>query len=326
MPMMLRLLAAAAFCITSPALAQAPDAWPTKPIRWIVTFAVGGGVDISARIIAPKMAELLGQQILIDNRPGAGGAIGTEIASKAPPDGYTLLNGDTSAFSVNPWLYKRISYDPEKDFVPIGQVISTSFTLTTHISVPGTDMKSFVAAVRAGPGKYTYGSPGIGSMPHLCAERFKAMNGGLDIVHVPYRGAGPVMIDLSAGQISMSFPTPSTLLPQLQAGTVRALGVGTKTRDPAMPDVPTLDELGLTGYECYAWFGLFAPAKTPDRIVKRLNEVLNAALSDKGVIDRLAVTGLRPMPGSTPAGFAETVKADREKWGPVVKALGMQLE
>ena len=309
-----------------PGAVIAQDNWPIKPIRMVVPFAVGGGVDIMIRVLGPKMTEVLGQQIVVDNRPGAGAVIGTDLVAKAPPDGYTLLAGEFSSFGVNPWLYKKIPYDPIKDFIPIGQAVTSSFILTVHASVPATDLKTLIAAVRAAPGKYVYGSPGIGTMPHLCTERMKAMAGGLDIVHVPYRGAGPVMNDLSAGQIAMSFPTPVTALPQIQAGTIRAIGAGPLTREPALPDLPTLDEQGLKGFECYNWFGLFAPAKTPDRIVRRMNEALNVALADPTILVRLRELGLVPTPNTTQAGFAALVTSEWEKWGPIVKALGTQLE
>ncbi|MGE4045145.1 MAG: Bug family tripartite tricarboxylate transporter substrate binding protein [Acetobacteraceae bacterium] len=306
--------------------ASAQDTYPTKPIRVVVPFAVGGATDITIRVLAPKMVEVLGQQLVVDNRPGAGAVIGTDLVAKAAPDGYTLLFGEVSSMGINPWLYKNIPYDSVKDFAPIGQAISSSFILSVHVSVPATDLKSLIETVKANPGKYTYGSAGIGSMPHLCAERFKAMAGGLDIIHVPYRGAGPVMIDLSAGQISMSFPTPSTALPQIQAGTIRPIAAGPLTREPALPNVPTLDEQGIKGFECYNWFGLFAPAKTPEPIIRKLNQALNVAVKDPTVIARLKELGLQPTPGSTPDAFAALVKTEREKWGPVVKALGTQLE
>ena len=307
-------------------VARAQDAYPTKPIRLIVPFAVGGATDIIARLIGPKMTEVLGQQILVDNRPGAGAVIGTDLVAKAPPDGYTLLLGEVSSFGINPWLYRKIPYDSVRDFAPIGQVVASSFILSVHVSVPATDLQGLIELVKANPGKYTYGSAGIGSMPHVCAEMMKSMAGGLDITHVPYRGAGPVMNDLSAGQISMSFPTPGTALPQIQAGTIRPIGAGPLTRERALPNLPTLDEQGLKGFECYNWFGLFAPAKTPERIVARLNQALNAALADPGVTGRLRELGLEPTPGSTPEALRTLVGNEREKWGPVVKALGTQLE
>ncbi len=310
--------------VSGPVPAQ--DTWPVKPVRMIVPFAVGGGVDIMMRVLGPKLTEILGQQIVVDNRPGAGAVIGTDLVAKAAADGYTLLAGEVSSFGVNPWLYKKLPYDPLKDFLPIGQAVTSSFILTVHVSVPATDLKSLIETVRATPGKYVYGSPGIGTMPHLCTERLKAMAGGLDIVHVPYRGAGPVMNDLSAGQIAMSFPTPVTALPQIQAGTIRGIGAGPLTREPALPDLPTLDEQGLKGFECYNWFGFFAPAKTPERVIRRMNEALNMTLADPAILARLRELGLQPTPGSTPAGFTALVRSEWEKWGPVVKALGTQLE
>ena len=309
-----------------PGIAQAQDNYPPKPLRWIVTYAVGGGVDISARIITARMAELLGQQIIVDNRAGAGGIIGADAGAKAAPDGYTVLNADTASLGINPWLYKKLPYDPEKDFIAIGQTISTSFTLSVPVSFPATDLKTFVEAVRAAPGKYTYGSPGLGTMPHLCAERVKAAAGGLDIVHAAYRGAGPAVNDLVAAQIAMSMLVPATLKPHMEGGKLRGLGVATFVRDPALPDVPTLEEQGMKGIDCTAWFGLFAPAKTPDAIIKRLSEALNTALSDPKVVERLNTTGLRPTAGTTPASFDAMVREDRAKWGPVVKGIGLQLD
>ena len=318
--------AAIAAVLTFPAIANAQDNYPNKPIRWIVTYAVGGGVDISSRIYTAKMAELLGQQIIVDNRPGAGGVIGVEAGAKAAPDGYTVLNADTATFGINPWLYKKLPYDPDKDFSPVGQAISTSFTLSVPSAFPATDLKSFIAAVRAAPGKYSYGSPGLGTMPHLCAERVKAAAGGLDIVHVTYRGAGPAVNDLVANQIAMSMLVPATLKPHMEGGALRGLGVATPTRDPALPNEPTLGEQGMPGIDCTSWFGAFVPAKTPPAIIKRLNDALNAALSDPKVIERLTPTGLRPTAGTTPESFDQMVRADRAAWGPVVKGIGMQLE
>jgi len=322
-----RLLAGIFACaLMIPGVASAQDNYPTKPIRWIVTYAVGGGVDISARIITAKMAELLGQQIIVDNRPGAGGVIGADAGAKAAPDGYTVLNADTAAFGINPWLYKKLPYDPDKDFIPVGQAIATSFTLSVPSAFPATDLKSFVAAVRAAPGKYSYGSPGLGTMPHLCAERVKSAAGGLDIAHAAYRGAGPAVNDLVANQIAMSMLVPATLKPHLEAGALRGLGVATPARDPALPNVPTLEEQGMTGIDCTSWFGVFVPAKTPAAIVKKLSDALNAALSDPKVVERLAPTGLRPTPGTTPESFDKMVREDRAVWGPVVKGIGLQLE
>ncbi|MSO76548.1 MAG: tripartite tricarboxylate transporter substrate binding protein [Alphaproteobacteria bacterium] len=306
--------------------ARAQEAYPNKPIRLVIAFAVGGATDITARILAPKLSELLGQRVLVDNRPGAGAVIGTDLVAKSAPDGYTLLLGEVSSFGINPWIYKNIPYDSLTDFAPVGEVVTSSFVLVVHHSLPATDLASFIALMKANPGKYSYGSAGIGSMPHLCAEMLKSMAGGLDITHVPYRGAGPVMNDLSAGQISMSFPTPSTALPQIEAGTIRAIGAGPLKRERTLPNLPTLDEQGLKGFECYNFFGIVAPAKTPERIVQRLNAAINTALADSTLALRLQELGLDPTPGTSPEKLGDLIRTERAKWGPVIKALGTQLD
>lgn len=322
-----RLLASALACVLAlSGVAQAQDAYPAKPIRMVVAFAVGGATDIAARLIAPKMTEVLGQQVIVENKPGAGAVIGTDLVAKSPPDGYTILMAEVSSMGVNPTLYKKIPYDSVTDLMPIGQVISSSFILSVHVSVPANDYTGFVALMKANPGKYNYGSPGIGSMPHLCMEMLKAGAGGLDITHVPYRGAGPVMIDLAAGQISMSFPTPGTALPQIAAGTIRPIGAGPLTRERALPNLPTLDEQGLKGFECYNWFGLFAPAKTPKPVLEKLTAAMQVAVNDPGTQKRLLDLGLEPTPNRTPEALGELVKTERAKWAPVVKSLGTQLE
>lgn len=325
---MTRLIAAllAACLLLVPATARAQDAYPTKPIRMIVAFAVGGATDIAARLVAPKMTEILGQQVIVENKPGAGAVIGTDFVAKSPPDGYTLLLAEISSMAINPTLYKKIPYDSVNDLLPIGQVIASSFILSVHVSVPATDFKSFVALMKANPGKYNYGSPGIGSMPHLCMEMMKSGAGGLDITHVPYRGAGPVMIDLAAGQINMSFPTPGTALPQIAAGTIRPIGAGPRTRERALPDLPTLEEQGLPGFECYNWFGLFAPAKTPKPVIDRIAAAMQAAVNDKTVQTRLLELGLEPTPNRTPEALGTLVRTERDKWAPIIRAMGTQLE
>ena len=316
------LLAAAA--LTSSAHAQ--DKYPTKPIRLIVPFAVGGGTDIPARVLGAKMSELLGQQIIIDNRPGAGGNLGTDVAAKATPDGYTIVLGSISSMAINPGLYKKMPYDPIKDFEPIGLAALGPIALVVHKSVPATDLKSLLALLKANPGQYSYGSSGMGSILHLCGESLKMMAGGLDINHVPYRGSGPMMVDLSAGQIPMAFDGMPTVLPQLQAGTIRAIGMGTMTRARALPDLPTLDELGMKGFECYFWVTLFAPAKTPKPIIAVLVDALNKTLDDQTVLTRLRDLGFEPTPGTSPEKLAAFLKAELAKWAPVIKASGAQLD
>ena len=306
--------------------ASAQDKYPSKPIRLIVPFAVGGGTDIPARVLGAKMSELLGQQIVIDNRPGAGGNLGTDVAAKAVPDGYTIVLGSISSLAINPGLYKKMPYDPIKDFEPIGLAALGPIALVVHKSVPATDLKSLLALLKANPGQYSYGSSGMGSILHLCGESLKMMAGGLDINHVPYRGSGPMMVDLSAGQIPMAFDGMPTVLPQLQAGTIRAIGMGTMTRARALPDLPTLDDLGMKGFECYFWVPLFAPAKTPKPIIGVLVDALNRTLDDQAVLTRLRDLGFEPTPGTSPEKLAAFLKAELAKWAPVIKASGAQLD
>lgn len=324
---MLRILAGlAALCLVLGGAAHAQDKYPSKPIRLVVPFAVGGGTDIPARIIASKMSELLGQQIVIENRAGAGGNVGTDVVAKAPPDGYTLLLGSISALAINPGLYKKMPYDPVKDFEPIGLAALGPIALVVHKSMPVTDLKGLLDLLKTNPGKYSYGSSGMGSILHLCGESLKMIAGGLDVIHVPYRGSGPMMIDLSAGQIPMAFDGTPTVLPQLQAGTIRALAMGTSQRAKSLPDLPTLDELGLKGFECYFWVTFFAPAKTPKPIVTLLSDTLNKALEDKTVATRLEDLGFEPTPGTSPEKLAAFLKAELAKWAPVIKASDAQLD
>jgi tripartite-type tricarboxylate transporter receptor subunit TctC len=306
--------------------ARAQDAYPTKPIRIIVSFSAGGPTDIVARVMGAKMGELLGQQFLVENRTGAGGNIGADVVAKAPSDGYSLLMATVSTHAINPELYKKIPYDPIRDFAPIGQVGVTPTLLAVHPSVPATDVKSVVALVQASPGQFTYGSSGQGSILHLCGEQFKTLAGGLNIVHVPYRGSSQLMKDLISGQISMAFDATPSALPQVHSGAIRALGAGMATRMRAMPELPTLQEQGLKGFECYTWNAILAPANTPPPIVAQLNEAMNKALADPAVFKRLQEVGIDPTPGSTPERTAAFIKAELAKWSPIIKASGAQIE
>jgi tripartite-type tricarboxylate transporter receptor subunit TctC len=271
------------------------------------------------------MAELLGQQFLIENKAGAGGNIGADLVAKAPPDGYTLLMATVSTHAINPGLYKKMPYDPVRDFAPIGQVGVTPTLLGVNPAIPATDVKSLVALTKANPGKYTYGSSGLGSILHLCGEQFKASAGGLNIVHVPYRGSAPMMGDLIAGQISMAFDATPTALPQAQSGAIRAIGAGMVARMRALPSLPTLQEQGLKGFECYTWNAILAPANTPPPVVAQLNGAINKALADPTVFARLQEAGIDPTPGSTPEQLAEFIKAELAKWAPIIKASGAEV-
>lgn len=324
--MRLRFLAGVAMACLFALPAGAQDNYPSKPIRMIVSFAVGGPTDIVARVMGARMAEILGQQVIIDNRPGAGGNLGADMVAKAPPDGYTLLMATVSTHAINPLLYKKIPYDPVKDFTPIGQVGVTPSVLAVHKDVPVKNVQELIAMLKANPGKYSYGSSGLGSILHLCGESFKMAVGGLDVEHVPYRGSAPMMNDLAAGQIPMAFDGLPTALPQIQAGTIRPLATGTATRARALPELSTVQEQGVKGYECYTWNAIFAPAKTPKPIVDKLAAAMKQSLADPVVIKRLQDTGVDPTPESSPDKLAEFVKVELAKWGAIVKASGASLD
>jgi tripartite-type tricarboxylate transporter receptor subunit TctC len=326
---MTKLLTVAGLALSS-ALAcsqgAAQEAYPAKPVRIIVSFAAGGPTDQVARITSAKLTELLGQTFLVENRTGAGGNLGAAEVAKAPPDGYTLLMATVSTHAINPGLYKNMPYDPVKDFAPVGQIGVTPCVLAVHPSLPVTDVKELIALLKANPGKYSYGSSGMGSILHLCGEQFKTAAGGLDAVHVPYRGSAPMMADLVGGQIALAFDALPTVLPQVQAGKIRAIGGGMATRARAMPDLPTLQEQGVSGFECYTWNAILAPAKTPAPIVTRLSDAINQALADPTILKRLQDAGVDPTPGGTPEKLAEFIRAELAKWAPIIKASGASVD
>jgi tripartite-type tricarboxylate transporter receptor subunit TctC len=322
-----RLLAAAAAVIAlASTTTQAADNYPSRPVRMIVSFSAGGPTDIVARVMGAKMGEILGQTFVVENRTGVGGNLGAEMAAKADPDGYTMLMATVSTNAINPGLYKHMPYDAVKDFAPLGRVGVTPTLLLVHPSMPATDVKSLVALIKANPGKYNYGSSGLGSILHLCGEEFKAMAGGLDITHVPYKGSAPMDTDLMGGQVTMAFDATPTAMPLAQSGKLRALGAGMLKRIAAMPDLPTLDEQGLKGFECYTWNAILAPAGTPRPIVDKLNAAINKALADPAVSSALEKAGITPTPGSTPETTADFVKAELAKWAPIIKASGAQVD
>ena len=306
--------------------AQAEDAFPTKPIRMVIPFAAGGPTDIVGRIMSARMGELLGQQFVVEDRTGAGGNIGADFVSKAPADGYTLLMATVSTHAINPGLYKKMPYDPIRDFTPVGRVGVTPTLLGVTNSLPAKDLKSLIALIKANPGKYTFGSSGMGSILHLCGEEFKSKAGGLVITHVPYRGSAPMDTDLVGGQIAMAFDAVPTAMPLAKAGSIRAIGAGMNTRMKGMPDLPTLDELGLKGFECYTWNVIMAPAGTPEPAVAKLNKAINEALADPKVINALVVAGVDPTPGSTPQQATDFVKTELAKWAPIIAASGAHID
>ena len=315
-------VAAAAFVATT---TQAAD-YPTRPVQLIIPFAAGGPTDIVGRIMGAKMSEIMGQTFVVENRSGAGGNIGAEVVAKATNDGYTLLFATVSTNAINPGLYKHIPYDAVNGFAPVARVGVTPTLLLVHPTMPATDVKSLIALLKANPGKYNYGSSGLGSILHLCGEEFKAMAGGLDITHVPYKGSAPMDTDLMGGQVTMAFDATPTAMPLAKSGKLRALGAGMLKRLDAMPELATLDEQGFKGYECYTWNAILAPAGTPKDVVAKLNAAANKALSNPQVIDSLKKAGIDPTPGSTPESTSDFVKAELAKWAPIIKASGAQVD
>ena len=313
-----------AIALFSPA--QADDSYPNRPVRMIVSFAAGGPTDIVARVMAAKMGEILGQQVIVENRTGAGGNLGADVVAKSPNDGYTLLMATVSTHAINPGLYSKIPYDPIKDFVPAAQVGVTPTLLSVHPSVPAANVKELIELTKANPGKYTYGSSGVGSILHLCGEQFKTAAGGLNIVHVPYRGSAPMTNDLIGGQISMVFDATPTALPQALVGKTRALAAGMATRLRQLPDLPTMQEQGVKGFECYTWNAIMTPGGTARPIVDKLNAAINKAMDDKAIFTRLQEVGIEPTPGTTVEGTMQFVKTELAKWAPIIKASGAHVD
>jgi tripartite-type tricarboxylate transporter receptor subunit TctC len=305
--------------------AHAAD-YPTKPIRLVVPFPPGGTTDILARAVAQTLSQTWNQQVIVDNRSGAGGNIGAEVVARAAPDGYTLLMATVSTHAINPGLYKNMPYDPIRDFAPVGQVGVTPCVLAVNPSIPARDVQGLIALLRANPDKYSYGSSGMGSILHLCGEEFKSMAGGLKATHVPYRGSAPMMADLVGGQLAFVFDALPTVLPQVQSGKIRALGGGMATRARAMPDLPTLQEQGVKGFECYTWNAILAPAGTSPAIVAQLSAAINKALADPTVLKRLEDVGVDPTPGTSPEKLAEFIRAELAKWAPIIKASGAHVD
>ena len=326
MAKLLALAGLALTCALGSGNGSAQDNYPSKPVRILVSFAAGGPTDQVARVMSAKLTDLLGQTFVVENKTGAGGNIGADLVAKAPPDGYTLLMATVSTHAINPGLYKKMPYDPVKDFAPVGQVGVTPCVLAVHPSLPVKDVQGLIALLKANPGKYSYGSSGMGSILHLCGEQFKTSAGGLQAVHVPYRGSAPMMADLVGGQIALAFDALPTVLPQVQAGKIRAIGGGMAARARAMPDLPTLQEQGVSGFECYTWNAILAPAHTPAPVVAQLSAAINKALADPTVLKRLQDAGVDPTPGGTPEKLAEFIKAELAKWAPIIKASGAQVD
>ena len=315
----LAMLAFAAWC--AGALAQD---WPSKPLRFIAPNLPGGPTDILARLIGQKLAESLGQPVVIENRAGAAGNIGTEVAAKAPPDGYTLVTGNNATFGANVSLYKRLGFDPVKDFAPVILVATQPNILVVHPSLPVNSVRELIALAKARPGQLNYSGSGMGANAHLAAELFKSMT-GTSIVHIPYKSAAPALTDLIAGQTQLMFATALSVVPYIKANRVRALGVTTAKRSRSVPDVPTIAEAGVPGFEASTWHGVLVPAGTPVAIVDRLNAEINRTLQQADVRDRLAALGAEIV-GGTPKEFADHIQREIPKWAMVIKIAGVQVE
>jgi len=320
---------AAIACIAFAAGAHAQPAgkpggvYPSKPVRLIVPFAPGGSNDIMARLTAQKLTEAFGQQVIVDNRAGASGIVGTDIAAKAPPDGYTVLMMSLT-LAVNPSLYRKLPYNTEKDLAPVTLVASAPLMLVVHPSIPAKSVNEFIAFARANPGKLNFGSGGAGATPHLAGEMLKMM-AKLHMTHVPYKGGGPALADLIGGQIQVMLENLPSTLPHVKAGRLRALALSGLRRSPLVPDLPTLDEAGLKGYEIVGWNGLFLPSGTPQNIVAYLHGLTVKMLVQPDVKERLATLGAEGV-GNTPDEFRAFVKAEIVKWAQVVKEAGLKVE
>jgi tripartite-type tricarboxylate transporter receptor subunit TctC len=309
----------ALFAAVLPA-AQA-QAWPSRGLRIVVPFAPGGSTDIFARQVGDRLATALGQPVVIDNRPGAGGNIGAEAVAKSPPDGYTLLMATTGVMAINNAMYKGMAYDAEKDLKPVIYIASITNVLIVPVDSPFKGVADVVAAAKAGPGKVSFASSGAGSSTHMSAELFRLMT-GTELLHVPYKGSGPAMPDLISGRVSMMFENMPGAVGQIKGGKVRVLAVTGLQRTPALPDVKTVAESGVPGYDSLSWSGIAVPAATPPDVVARLNREINAILASPDMRQKLAEQGADAV-GGTPEAFGEHIARERQKWSRVVREAGI---
>ena len=303
--------------------ARAAD-YPTRAVTLVVAFPPGGASDVLARIVGKKLDQILGQPFVIDNRPGAGGNVAADAVAHAAPDGYTLLLGNNAILATNAALYKKINFNPDTDFAPIGLVGSQANILVVNPALPVNSMAELIALAKASPGKLNFASSGHGLAAHLAGELFKA-EAKIDLIHVPYKGAAPALQDVIAGHVQMMFATASSVVPHIRDGKVRALGVTTLRRSAVLPDIATIDELGIKGFDATTWHGLVAPARTPKEVVAALNRALVAALADPAVKKSLGDLGV-DIAGGTPDEFAAYIRSEIPKWTAIVKASGAKLD
>jgi tripartite-type tricarboxylate transporter receptor subunit TctC len=322
---MLALLATVAAAVAAPfAFAQSTANYPAKPVRLVVPFPAGGTTDILARAVAQKLSEAWGQQVIVDNRPGAGGNIGSDLVAKSKPDGYTLLMGTVGTHAINPSLYKNMPYDHVKDFAPVILVAGVPNVLVVNPSLPVHSVPELIAYAKANPGKLNFASSGNGTSIHLSGELFKAMT-GVEMTHVPYKGSAPALTDLIGGQVQLMFDNLPSSLPFIKAGKLRALAVTSGARAAALPDLPTLAESGLPGFEASSWFGVLAPAGTPRDIVAKLNGAIAGWLASPEAKEKLLAQGAIAA-GGAPEDFARHIGAETSKWAKVVKASGAHID
>ena len=314
----------AVIALASLATVAQAQAWPSKPIKWVVPFAPGGTTDILARTVGEKLSVAFGVPVIIENKPGAGGGVGAEFTAKSAPDGYTIMGGTISTHAINASLYKDLQYDPVKDFVPVMLIARVPNMLVVNPNVPAKNVAELIALLKKNPGKYTFASSGNGTSQHLSGELFKTMT-GVDMQHIPYKGSPPALQDVVGGSVSMTFDNITTAWPLARNGNLRAIAVTTAKRSSIAPDVPTLAESGLPGYEVGSWQGVFAPAGTPPEIVKRLNAEMVKIVNMPDVKEKLTALGAEPV-GNTPEEFSAMVKAEVVKWADVVKKSGAKVD
>lgn len=310
-----RLIATSA-AVLLPALAAAQAGFPNRPVTLVVPFPPGGGTDTGARIVAQKLGAKWGQQVVVENKGGAAGVIGVDLVAKAKPDGYTILMGNIGTQAINPSLYKKLPYDPDKAFLPISLVAELPLAMMVNPGVPAKTAKEFIALARSQPGKLSYSSSGAGGAPHLAAEMFKLDTGSF-ILHVPYRGGGPAISDLLAGHVQLSFMTVLEASGHVKAGKLRALAVTSRTRVPALPEVPTLAESAVPGFNSISWIGLFAPQGTPPEIVEKISADVRELIADEATKARLIELGAVPL-ATTPAQFTQMIDADRQRYARII--------
>ena len=311
----------ASFLCPAAVIAQA---YPSKPIRIIVPFPAGGGVDYIGRLVGKGMSERLGQQVVIDNRPGANAILGLEVLKTAPPDGYTIAAASAGPLAVNPFIYAKLPHDTLRDFTQIASMCNFPLLLVVHPSLPVKNVKELIALARSRPGEISYASPGAGNSSHLAGELFNSM-AKVKILHVPYKGMAPAVVSTVSGEAPILYASIPPILPHVRSNRVKVLGVGNNKRIPTLPDVPTISESGLPGYEAYAWGGMIGPANMPRDVVMKLNAAIVDTLKQKDVIDKMLADGTVPTP-SSPEEFTAYMKAELKKWGAVVKMANIKLE